>query len=52
MAGTQEDSWSGYRLSLACLAAKPSHMGADVGGLACYMHWPTNYVWHTRTSSL
>jgi hypothetical protein len=30
------------------LAAKPSHVGVDVDGLACPMHRPTVYNFQTR----
>jgi hypothetical protein len=33
------------------LAAKPSHMGVDVDGLACPMHRPTVYSFQTRGQS-
>jgi hypothetical protein len=52
VAGTQDDSWSGHHLSSVCLAAKPSHVGADVDGSACCLHRPTNCGWQSRTQSL
>jgi hypothetical protein len=45
VASTQDDCWSVHRLSSACLAAKPSHVRADVDGLACRVHQSTPYGW-------
>jgi hypothetical protein len=38
--------------SSACLAAKPSHVGAEVDGSDHHLHQPTAYGRHTRTQSL
>jgi hypothetical protein len=37
--GARDDSWRGHFTVWLYLAAKPSHMGVDVDGLACPMHW-------------
>jgi hypothetical protein len=40
-------AWDGFlgchRLALLSLAAKFSHVGGDVDGLAYRLHWPMNY---------
>jgi hypothetical protein len=41
--GARDGSWS-----CLCLAAMPSHMGADVDGLACFLHCPTVCSWQTQ----
>jgi hypothetical protein len=33
----------GHRLALHRLAAKISHVGADVDGLVCHLHQPIDY---------
>jgi hypothetical protein len=40
VARVQDDSLHGHRLVLLRLAAKLSHVGADVDGLACCLHRP------------
>jgi hypothetical protein len=42
VAGAQDGFWSCHHLALLRLVAKPSHMGADVDGLAYHLHSPTN----------
>jgi hypothetical protein len=43
MADARDGSWNGHRLALPCLAAKFSHVGADVDGLAYRLYRPTDY---------
>jgi hypothetical protein len=45
VAGAQDVSWSCICFVWLCLAAKPSHVGADVDRLACFLHRPTVYGW-------
>jgi hypothetical protein len=45
MADARDGSWGGHRLTSFCLAAKLSLMGADVDGLACRLHQPTDCGW-------
>jgi hypothetical protein len=40
--GAWDGSWSCH-LAILYLAAKPSHMGANVDGLACSLHRPMVY---------
>jgi hypothetical protein len=40
VAYAQDDSWSCRFLIYLYVAAKPSHMGADVNGLTCCLHFP------------
>jgi hypothetical protein len=42
--GARDSSWDFHHLILLRMAAKPSHMGADVDGLDCHLHQPTNYA--------
>jgi hypothetical protein len=42
MVGVPEGSWGGHRLAVPRLAAKSFHVGVDVDGLACHLHWPTD----------
>jgi hypothetical protein len=51
-ASAWDSSWGGHCLALLRLAAKLFHVGADVDGLACHLHQPTNYGWQTRIQSL
>jgi hypothetical protein len=51
MAGAQDGSWSCRCFTWPFLAAKPSHVGADVDGLACFLHRPTVYGCQTRGQS-
>jgi hypothetical protein len=46
--GTQNDSWRGRFMVWLYLAAKFSHLGVDVDGLACPLHQPTVYSCQTR----
>jgi hypothetical protein len=36
----RDDSWTGSFTKRLYMAAKPSHVGVDVDGLACPLHWP------------
>jgi hypothetical protein len=42
VAGTQGGCWGCHHLTLLRLAAKLFHVGADVNGLACHLHQPTD----------
>jgi hypothetical protein len=42
MAGVQDSFWRWNRLALIRLAAKLSHVGANLDGLAYRLHWPTS----------
>jgi hypothetical protein len=39
----QDDSWRRCFTVWLYMAAKPSHVGVDVDGLACPLHRPTAY---------
>jgi hypothetical protein len=41
VASSRGGSWVRLHFALLYLAAKPSHMRADVDGLACLLHHPT-----------
>jgi hypothetical protein len=43
VAGAWDDFWGFHCYALLCLVTKPSHVGADVDGLACHLYRPTNY---------
>jgi hypothetical protein len=43
MASAWDDSWSHHCFTWLYLAAKPSHVGVDVDGLACLLHHPMVY---------
>jgi hypothetical protein len=40
MAGARDGSWGCLHFALHYLAAKPSHEGADVDGIAYHLHYP------------
>jgi hypothetical protein len=40
--GAQDGSWRHRRFAQPYLAAKSSHVGVDVDGLACHLHHPTD----------
>jgi hypothetical protein len=40
VAGARDGFWGGHDLTLLRLAAKISHVRADVDGLACCLHRP------------
>jgi hypothetical protein len=42
VASTQDNFWGCHRLSLLHLVAKLSHVGVDVDGLVCHLHYPTD----------
>jgi hypothetical protein len=42
VAGARDSSWSGHHRALLRLAAKLSHVGAIVDGLAFRLHWSMN----------
>jgi hypothetical protein len=42
MAGAQDGSWACLHFALLYLDAKPSHVGANVDGLAYCLHRPTD----------
>jgi hypothetical protein len=42
VASARDDIWGGHCLALLHLVAKLPHMEADVDGLACRLHWPTD----------
>jgi hypothetical protein len=52
VAGVQDGSWSRHCFAWLYLAAKPSHMGADVDGLACLLHCPAVRNHQTRGQSI
>jgi hypothetical protein len=39
--GARDGSWSCLCFTCLYLAAKPSHVGVDLDGLACFLHRPT-----------
>jgi hypothetical protein len=39
VSGARDGSWSFLCFIWLCFAAKPSHMGADVDGLASFLHY-------------
>jgi hypothetical protein len=43
VAGALDDFLWCHHLTLFYLAVKLSHVEGDVDGLACCLHWPTNY---------
>jgi hypothetical protein len=43
--GARDCSWGGLHFSLLYLDAKPSHVGANVDGLARCLHRPTDCHW-------
>jgi hypothetical protein len=47
MVGAQDGSWSHLCFIGLILATKPSHVGADVDGLACSQHHHTVSGWWT-----
>jgi hypothetical protein len=47
VAGVGNDSWSYLCFILRCLATKPSHVGANVNALACFLYHPTVCGWQT-----
>jgi hypothetical protein len=49
--GAQDGSWSCCCFTWLYLAAKPSHMGANVARLACLLHRPMVYGWQTMAQS-
>jgi hypothetical protein len=51
MDGARDDSWRRCRFAQLYLAAKSSHMGVDVDGLACPLHCPTVCDCQTRGQS-
>jgi hypothetical protein len=46
--GAHDGSWRHHCFARLYLAAKPSHMGVDVDGLAYPLHCPTVYGRQTR----
>jgi hypothetical protein len=45
VAGARDDSWTRLCFICLCLAAKPSHVQADVDGQASFLHHPTFCCW-------
>jgi hypothetical protein len=45
--GARDGSWSHICFIWLCLAAKPSHVGADMDELACFLHHPMVCSWQT-----
>jgi hypothetical protein len=52
MVGAQDSSSGGHCLAAPCLAAKSSHIGADMDGLAYRLQRPTNCGWQAWVQSL
>jgi hypothetical protein len=52
VAGTRDGSWDGYCLALVRLAAKLSHVGANVDGLACRLYRPPDCDYQAWVQSL
>jgi hypothetical protein len=50
--GARDNSSRGCFTTWLYMAAKPSHVGVDVDGLACPLHWPTVHSCQTRGQSL
>jgi hypothetical protein len=48
----QNGSWRCYRFPRLYMAARPSHVRADVDGLACPLHRPMVYDYQTRGHSI
>jgi hypothetical protein len=49
--GDRDSSWSCLRFIWLYLAAKPSHLGSDMDGLACSLHRPMVCGWLTWVQS-
>jgi hypothetical protein len=43
VAGTQDGSWSHHCFAWLYMVVNPSHMGADVDGVAYFLHRPMVY---------
>jgi hypothetical protein len=43
VADAWDGSWGCLRSTLLYLDAKPSHVGANVDGIDCHLHRPTDY---------
>jgi hypothetical protein len=49
--GARDGSWGGHNLAILRLAAKLSHVAADVDRLACHLHWSMDYGYQARVQS-